>query len=198
MQDPHDAAFPEMPRTALELAKPAHVVPLERMSALLDRLVRQPAGEPHEASAAVRFEVEIARGERRDVMSQIEAIDAIGQRSVLSCPDCSGVMWEIDEGELTRYRCHVGHTYGAELMSLALDENLRRALASAQRALEERVALAKRLHRQAEQSGHPHMMSNWAARVRESEQEAKVVRDTIRRMGEVAARSEPQRRTIAR
>jgi hypothetical protein len=33
-------------------------------------------------------------------------------------------MWQIDEGELSRFRCHVG-----ELMSLALDENLRRLLA---------------------------------------------------------------------
>lgn len=73
-------------------------------------------------------------------------------------------MWELDEGDLTRFRCHVGHAYTAESMSLALDENLRRALATAQRALEERVALAGKLHRQAEAKGHRHMASNWAAK----------------------------------
>jgi hypothetical protein len=28
-------------------------------------------------------------------------------------------MWEISEGEPVRYRCHVGHAYTAEIMSLA-------------------------------------------------------------------------------
>jgi two-component system, chemotaxis family, protein-glutamate methylesterase/glutaminase len=76
----------------------------------------------------------------------MEHMDELGRRSVLACPDCGGVMWEIDEGELSRYRCHVGHTYTTEVMSLALDDNLRRAL-------EERIALARKLHNQASGSG---------------------------------------------
>ena len=83
----------------------------------------------------------------------MSTMDRIGRRSVLACPDCHGVMWEIDEGELTRYRCHVGHAYTAELMALALDENLTRALGSALRALDERSALARKLQKQAEESG---------------------------------------------
>ena len=76
-------------------------------------------------------------------------MEKFGRRSVLACPDCGGVMWELDEGDLSRFRCHVGHTYTAEVMSLALDDNLRRALASAVRALEERTALARKLYHQA-------------------------------------------------
>src|SRR6185437_16516622 len=53
------------------------------------------------------------------------------------------------EGDLAGYRCHVGHTYTAELMSMALDESLRQGLASALRALEERRALARRPAEQA-------------------------------------------------
>lgn len=59
-------------------------------------------------------------------------------------------VWEIDEGDLVRYRCHVGHADTADPMALALDENLRRALGSALRALEERRALADKLREQAE------------------------------------------------
>jgi len=61
VQDPNDAAFPEMPRTALKRASPDHVAHLDQMPALLDRLVHQPAGEPVAASAAARKAVEIAR-----------------------------------------------------------------------------------------------------------------------------------------
>src|SRR5215470_15432436 len=104
-----------------------------------------------------------------------------------SCPDCGGVMWEIDDGQLSRFRCHVGHTYTAEIMSLALDENLRRALASAQRALEERVSLARKLNKQAIEVGHHLLAKTWAEKAREFEREMDVIRSSIRRMDRLAA-----------
>jgi two-component system chemotaxis response regulator CheB len=190
VQDPSRAAFPEMPLAALKLAEPDHVVDLERMPALLDSLVHQPAGEAAPMPAGVRFEVDIARGGGGASMTEM---DALGRRSVLSCPDCHGVMWEIDEGKLTRYRCHVGHTYAADLMNLALDEDLRRALASAQRALEERSALASKLLGQAEQSGHRYLADAWVVRIREYDTQMNVIRDAIRRMEGIAAREELHR-----
>ena len=115
-------------------------------------------------------------------------MDRIGRRSVLTCPDCHGVMWEIDEGELVRYRCHVGHAYLAEMMSVALDENLRRALSSALRALDERIAIAQKLHRQAIDGDRAQIAESWAHRVRELKQEANVIRDSVKRTDEIAAR----------
>lgn len=192
VQDPRGAAFPEMPQNALELVGPDHVVDLQQMPALLSSLVHRPAGEPRAAAAGLRLEVEIAKGQR-EKEKDVNELDAIGRRSVLSCPDCQGVMWEIDEGDLTRFRCHVGHTYAADLMSLGLDDGLRRALASAQRALEERVALARKLHATAKERGHRHSMASWSARAREHEQEMKVIKEAIRRMEAIAARAELQR-----
>ena len=91
---------------------------------------------------SVKCEVEIAR--RGGGMDQT---DTIGRRSALACPDCRGLTWEIGEDDMSHCRCRAGHAYAAELMGLALDENLGRALASASRVLEERVALARRLER---------------------------------------------------
>jgi len=187
VQDPHDAAFSEMPTTALNRASPDHVVNLSAMPALLDKLVREPAGHKAPVPRTLRYEVEIAKDGRSDM----NAMDSLGRRSVLSCPDCGGVMWEINEGDLARYRCHVGHTYTAELMSLALDENLRRALGSAQRALEERVALARKLHDQAADKGQNLLAQTWSERMLEFERELKVVRDGMQRMEQIAADSDP-------
>jgi two-component system chemotaxis response regulator CheB len=149
VQDPKDAAFSEMPMTALNRA-------------------------------------EIARSGG----TSMDNMDAIGRRSVLACPDCGGVMWEIDEEDIARYRCHVGHGYTGEVMSLALDENLRRALASALRALEERVALAGKLYNQAVGAGHRLLAESWAAKTRECEREMEVIRGSIRRMDRIAAAAE--------
>jgi two-component system chemotaxis response regulator CheB len=186
VQDPKDAAFAEMPMTALNRAKPDHVVGLKDMPALLASLTHEPAGQAKPLPRSIRYEVEIARTGRSDM----DQMDKFGRRSVLACPDCGGVMWEIDEGDLSRFRCHVGHTYTAELMSLALDENLRRALASAVRALEERMALARKLYHQAKNSGHRLLAETWAEKVREFEREAEVIRNSTRRMDHLAAQAD--------
>ena len=192
VQDPKDAAFAEMPLTALSRAQPEHVVPLADMPALLERLVHLPAGKPRPLPNSVKFEVEIAR-----TGGSMDRMDAFGRRSVLSCPDCGGVMWEIDEGKLSRFRCHVGHTYTAEVMSLALDENLRRALASAKRALEERVMLARQLRSQAEASGHRLLAETWADKAKEFEREMDIIRNSTRRMDRFAAEADMAKRSAA-
>src|SRR5262249_17581461 len=184
VQDPGDAAFPEMPTMALSRSKPDHVVSLAGMPALLERLVRQPAGQPVPVAGNLEYEVNIANRGR----GSMREMDRIGRRSVLACPDCHGIMWEIDEGELVRYRCHVGHAYSAEIMSLAIDENLKRAFGSALRALEERIALAKKLERQASASGRSLIAKSWSDKASEFEEEGRVIRDSIRRNDEIAAR----------
>lgn len=185
VQNPADAAFPDMPENALRIMRPDHVVRLKDLAPLLESLAHQPAGEPVEAPEQIRFEVEIAKAGH----SNMDEMDRFGRRSVLACPDCHGVMWEIDEGDLVRYRCHVGHTYTAELMDVAVDENLRRALASAVRALEEKVALARKLRKQAIDSGHIHVQDTWGERVREYQRELDVVRDAMLRMEAIAAKA---------
>ena len=189
VQDPEDADFAEMPMTALEKVRPDHVVPLADMPRLLDSLAHQPAGQQVPVPPSIAFEVEIARGEP----ATMEDMDHIGRRSVLACPDCQGVMWEIDEGNLVRYRCHVGHSYTAELMSVAVDESLRRALASALRALEERVSLARKLQRQAERQQHALSAENWSKKAAEFQKELRIIRDATRRMDAIAANQQADR-----
>src|SRR6185312_14108522 len=178
VQEPDDAAFSEMPAHALRRAEPDHVVTLAALPALLKKLVQQPAGNLFRVSDRLRFEVEIARSGR----SNMREMDRIGRRSVLACPDCHGVMWEIDEGELVRYRCHVGHAYTAESMKHAIDENLTRALGSALRALDERVAIAEKLRDKAIANRHLTSVEWWQRRVDETQREAEIIRESIERM----------------
>jgi two-component system chemotaxis response regulator CheB len=182
VQDPRDAAFPEMPLTALNRSMPHHVVHLADLPFLLERLVHQPARDPVPIPEIIKFEVNVARG--RD--TTMNEMDQIGRRSALTCPDCNGVMWEIDENDLVRYRCHVGHAYTAEIMSIALDGSLRRALETALRVLEERVTLAEKLRKQASQRGETQVTNLWAERKVEFEKEADVIRTAIRRADEMA------------
>ena len=191
-QDPADAAYPSMPRTAIARARPDHVLGLAEIPALLDRLVAQPPGAAQACPGFYRYEVEIAKDGRADMQANMQAkqieMDRIGRRPVLACPDCHGVMWEIEDGELVRYRCHVGHAYTADMMDVAIDHDLDHALGSALRALEERIMLAQRMHDHAAESGHNHEKRHWAEKLAEYQAEADVVRDAIGRFNEIAAR----------
>jgi two-component system chemotaxis response regulator CheB len=83
----------------------------------------------------------------------------------------------------------VGHAYGADMMSLALDDNLRRALGSALRALEERIALTERLRKQASERGHNRSADVWSRKIEEIEKETDVLRKTITRIDEAIDRA---------
>jgi two-component system chemotaxis response regulator CheB len=192
VQDPHEAAFSEMPCAALSHVEPDHIATLGELPQLLERLVHEPAGEPQPIPAGMKYEIDVAKGGP----TSMSEMDRIGKRSVLTCPDCAGVMWEIDEGKLTRYRCHQGHAYSAEVMGIAIEESLRHALGSGLRALEERVALIKRLRRQAEERDSAVVAANWADKARELEAEADTIRNSLRRIDEITEVEEsPERMT---
>jgi two-component system, chemotaxis family, protein-glutamate methylesterase/glutaminase len=181
VQDPKDAAFPEMPQTALRRMEPDHVAQLSDMPGLLHTLVHRPAGDPIPAPANLRYEVEIARNGR----ASMNGMDWFGQRSVLTCPDCGGLMWELKDGAMSRYRCHIGHAYTEDLITVGLDERLKRAMATALRALNERIALVAKLRDQAEGRGRPELAKSWSLRAEEFEKEADVIRDAIGRLDQI-------------
>lgn len=185
VQDPADAEYAQMPATALERVRADHVVGLTALPKLLEFLVHQPAGPAVPVPDSVRFDVEIARTGR----AGMHELDHHGRRSVLACPDCGGVMWEFDEGELLRFRCHVGHAYTAEMMSLALDDNVRRALASALRGFEERIALVERLAEQSERDARPTLAETWRQRAVEYRREIAVLEEALQRMDRVGSRA---------
>jgi two-component system, chemotaxis family, protein-glutamate methylesterase/glutaminase len=69
-----------------------------------------------------------------------------------------------------------------DMMSLAVDENLRHALGSALRALEERIALTERLRARACERGHNQSADIWTRKIEEIERETDVLRKTITRI----------------
>jgi two-component system chemotaxis response regulator CheB len=54
-------------------------------------------------------------------------------------------LWEMKEGKLLRYRCHVGHGFSAESLEAGQENKLEEILWSALRAIEESIALRRRL-----------------------------------------------------
>jgi two-component system, chemotaxis family, protein-glutamate methylesterase/glutaminase len=148
VQDPSDAAFPSMPMSALERIEPDFCVPVDQIGGLIVELVASGAGGPLPA------EIALETVEEAPTPSDAYASSELGPPSGITCPDCSGALWEIKEGREVRYRCRVGHAYSPEAIVRAQEASVERAMWTALRALEERVALLDRLAEQAERRGH--------------------------------------------
>src|SRR5262249_36868835 len=109
-QDPAEALFPSMPQSAIDGTEVDYVVPLERISELLQRLVAEPI-HPETLPPVPRemlMEIEMA-GRARGV-----APGEIGRPSTFGCPECGGPLNQITEGDVVRFRCHVGHAWSPE------------------------------------------------------------------------------------
>lgn len=105
-QDPDDALFPGMPTSAMRHDHPTHIVPATEIGPLLTRLAHEPTREVEKAAVSEALEKETAIAALD--MGAIGDPDKPGKPSVFGCPECGGVLWEMDEGPLPRYRCRVG------------------------------------------------------------------------------------------
>lgn len=75
----------------------------------------------------------------------MENLQAIAAPSTLTCPDCGGSLWEVNDQKPLRYRCHTGHAYSSLSLATAQTEAAEEALWSGVRALRERELLLRRL-----------------------------------------------------
>jgi two-component system, chemotaxis family, protein-glutamate methylesterase/glutaminase len=116
VQDPADAAIPEMPRNAMKRVEADHVASVAELPKLIEELVRLPESESSPVPDDIQLEADIAISGH----TGMKGMEILGERSVLACPDCHGVLWEIKDGDLTRYRCHIGHAYTDEALELGL------------------------------------------------------------------------------
>jgi two-component system chemotaxis response regulator CheB len=174
VQDPADAFCGDMPRSAMEFVSVDYVVPLDRIADLLQRLVPvQVAGNGAGKTAQLKKETEFAEFE----MGAIEDENRPGTPSAFGCPECGGVLWEMDGEEMLRFRCRVGHAYTASSLSVEQVEVVEGALWAAMRALEEGASLSRRLAENAARGQNTKQESRYRERAEMKMQLRKLIID---------------------
>ncbi len=150
VQDPADAVCASMPAHAMARVAVDHCVKAVDLPALLVHLVGMPTPDP-----GARLQVPLETYE--EVVSTLERAATgppIGVESGLTCPECSGILREVREGDVLRFRCRVGHAYTSQTMLEAQGEAVEKALWTAVRSLEERSILIGKLAENARAHGH--------------------------------------------
>lgn len=177
VQDPEEALYAGMPRSAVENVPVDHVLTLARIAPLLVRLANTPVVETKgggEVPDDIRDEIDAVEMAPR----LVHAGDHPGTPSGYTCPECHGALWEIQEGELVRFRCRVGHAYSVETLLSEQGTAMEAALWTALRALEERAALSKGMAERMERRGQHRL----AARYHDDEAETLARAEVIRRV----------------
>jgi two-component system chemotaxis response regulator CheB len=154
-----------------------HVVPADSLGKLLGRLARERVDAEHAPPPSAEM-----LHETRIVGLDPEALDTEekpGVQSVVSCPDCRGVLWEIQENNLLRFRCRTGHAFSPETLLAAENEGVEKALWEALRSIEERVSLRRRLVEQAKERRLDSLASHFEAKVQESESAVRSLRSLL-------------------
>src|SRR5262245_37938599 len=178
-QDPSDAAHALLPRNALEFAAVDHVAPADAMAPLLIDLVGEPAFDSEPATKMLEREAKMAEVD----LPTIEDEDKGSRPSAFSCPDCGGVLWEVENGDFLRFRCRVGHSYSADALADEQDDTLERGFWAAFRALEENAALARQLASRMRQRGRQTIAKRFTDRADEAQANANAVRRMILQFG---------------
>jgi two-component system chemotaxis response regulator CheB len=177
VQDPADALEPSMPRSAMEYVKVDHIEPLSNIPALLESLVRTPAA----GVAAFPIPPEMEREVKIEELDMTTLNDdrRYGEPSAFSCPECGGVLWEIEDGELVRYRCRVGHAYSSETMQAEQVNSLESALWTALKVLEENATLLRRIMKRSKRTGMDFTLQSITKRLKLAEQRAQLLRGVL-------------------
>jgi two-component system chemotaxis response regulator CheB len=180
VQDPRTAVFSSMPESALEQVPSAQVLPLQEMGERLVQLVQEELPESmgrssREPDVETTREIKIAELH----MSAFKEENHPGQPSPFACPDCGGVLWEIQDNGFLRFRCRVGHAFTARHLGAEQRHAIETALWAALRALEESASLYSRMAERASDSLHMQTADRFNERVSDTKANARVLRDFL-------------------
>jgi two-component system chemotaxis response regulator CheB len=193
VQDPTEALFPFMPASAVQNLKVDYVLRAAAIPEVLGQLISESIGTgANGMSRARNIEQDVAEvGTDALVTHELPS-----PPSGLTCPECGGALWELNDGKPMHFRCHVGHGYTAASLLVDQDTHLEAALWVALRALEENAALRRRMAERTAKRKLSAVADEYTRRAEEVEKRAQVIRTVLmdqKRAVQSAPRTKPRR-----
>jgi len=177
VQDPEQAEHASMPSSAIEHVDVDFIGGIDTLA---QEIVRQVAGAPPLPPAAtpdrgLLVENLIAmegNGMQAGVMN-------LGKVSKYTCPECHGVLVQIEEGRIVRFRCHTGHAYSPQSLSVEVNSAIDESLWNTLRAIEERILLLRQRADLADAAGHGDEAQRLRAKAEVAEEKCQPLRELV-------------------
>ena len=163
VQTPTEAEAAGMPQSALNNVAVDYCLPVTEMPRLLTRLTVE------------------ASPQRNTVVRGVPSMtqEKFSEPSAQTCPECGGAMREESVGNLTRFRCHIGHVMTAEVLASNQLEKLRSDLSAVLRSLNERVGLCQDIGAKKAAGGESDVAQVWERAADEAEHREKGVSQLV-------------------
>ena len=186
VQDPTTALVPFMPRNAVTRVKVDYCLPVEEIAPLLVRLTTEASEGDYQVPKEVEIEVNIAKEQK--------ALDAgvlqLGEPSNYACPECHGVLLQMKEGTLFRFRCHTGHAYSVESLLADITEKMDDALWNSIRAFEEGELFMRHMAEHLDHGENSPSAESFLERADDTKRRASLMRQAATNGREASSRTE--------
>jgi two-component system, chemotaxis family, protein-glutamate methylesterase/glutaminase len=181
VQDPADAEVPSMPRSAIKVAAPDHIVPVAHIAALLQNLVSEKKEvrmntNKHDDKEKLKAEIDIAKGNPAPDFHPFK----LGNLSPYTCPECHGVLASITEGGSFRFRCHTGHAFSADSLLASITESVEDQMWNAVRTIQESVMLLNHIGDHYAEKNQPRLAAMYFRKAKDAEARAEIVRKAVK------------------
>ena len=174
VQEPSDALYPSMPQSALHYVAVDACLRISDMAAHLTQLVQEtlPEKEKVAMSDALAIETKIALGDN----ALQSGVLRLGQPSYFTCPECHGVLVQIEECDMIRFRCHTGHAYSQETLLAEVNEAIELGIWNAVRTMDEKNLLLRQMAQHLANHANADLAQRFIAKADEVEERSQLVR----------------------
>jgi two-component system, chemotaxis family, protein-glutamate methylesterase/glutaminase len=187
-QDPDEALHAGMPLACIH-SSGAEALPVDGIALRLIDLVKEEVDVGSAPAATELMETETAMADMDP--DALEDVHRPGRPSGFSCPDCHGVLFQISEGPLHRFRCRVGHAWSVDSLLAEHGQAIEGALWMALRSLEEKAALSAQLADGARDTDRTLTAARFYEQARESKAAAELLRRLLVEASDVALTTDP-------
>lgn len=142
-QEPSEAMHASMPESVIKHVEVDHVGAARQLADVIAGLVGSPAPAASARRKNEDAEVETLIAMEGDGLKA--GVMELGKVSKYTCPDCHGVLVQIEEGQIVRFRCHTGHAFSLMTLLAEVNESIDTGLWDTLRAIEERVMLLRQM-----------------------------------------------------
>ena len=162
VQDPQDATFPDMPRSALNV-QGARALPIADIGAEIVRLANLPAAPASKVPPELRRQARAVEAAAKPTLM----ITQTGELTTHTCPGCGGPLRQ-NPDDPSSFRCLVGHAYSLASLEDGTRHEIESSLWTAIRLFEQRSQLDQRLANSERAKGRPRASEMYMRRAAES------------------------------